>query len=200
MRDFLNYYKWHLFFIGLFVVCILVFTISSCTKNEPDLIINCVTTRYVNDQAFNDRKGSLEDLLHDSNNDAKKLITFHSFTYDLQNDLDEVFSTIATPKDSDILIATKKTFENFEDKSMFDTVTNYVRDAENEKYNVLKDDSGRIYAVSLEGNEFLELMDFMDTTDIYISVMADEKGNKELSSNKKNARNIALYFIKEGIV
>ena len=200
MRDFFNYYKWHLFFIGLFVVCIMVFTISSCTKSEPDLIINCVTTSYVNDQTFIDKKGALEDLLHDSNNDKKKVITFNSFTYDLQNDLDEVFLSVATAKDSDIIMGTKKTFENFEDKSKFDTVTNFLRDAGSEKYNTLTDDSGRIYAVSLEGNEFIDLMDFMDATDIYIAVMADDSDDGELSYNKKNARNIALYIIKEGIV
>ena len=120
MRQFFDYYKWHLFFFGLFIVCISVITISSCSNSKPDLKINCISTAYVNVQTFNDTKADLEALLQDADGDKKKIAEMNSYTYDVQDDLNEILLLLCTPADSDIIITTKATFEEFEDKSLFD--------------------------------------------------------------------------------
>lgn len=197
MKEVLNYYKWHIFFFLLFAVCILTFTVTTCTKTEPDLIINCVSPEYINVQSFNDRKSSLEALLHDADKDNKKNIQLVNFTYDTQSDLDEVLETIAIPADSDIIISNKETLEGFKEKGLFDSLDRIIGDIQDDKYKKLTDSSGRIYAVSLEGNDFIKDMGFFDPSKLYIAVLAEDKDNSELSGRKKNARNITLAIVKE---
>lgn len=197
MRAFFDYYKWHLFFFTLFVFCIAVFALSSCRKSVPDLKITCISTEYVNVQTFNDTKGDLEEFLHDADGDGEKYALLTSYTYDVQSDLDELFEALCTEEDSDIIITTKETFERFEDKDMFDTSTNYVKDTGTGKYDVLTDETGRVYAVSIEKNEYLENMGFLSTANLYLAVVMGDTDNDDLSATKKNARNIAQVIIKE---
>lgn len=197
MKEVLNYYKWHIIFLLLFVVCILTFTITSCTKTEPDLVINCISSEYINVQSFDDRKSSLEALLHDADNDGDKNIQLANYTYDTQADLDEVMKLLATPADSDIIIANKETLENFESKDLFDSLDRIIGDINSDKYETLTDSSGKIYAVSLEGNDFIKDMGFFDPSKLYIAVLAENKENSEISTDKKNARNITLAIVKE---
>lgn len=197
MKEVINYYKWHIFFFLLFAVCILTFTITSCTQTEPDLIINCVSPEYINVQNFNDSKSSLEALLHDADKDNKKNIQLVNYTYDNQSDLDEILKMIATPIDSDIIISNKETLEEFEEKGLFDSLDRIIGDIHDDKYKKLTDSSGRIYAVSLDGNDFIKDMGFFDPSKLYIAVLAEDKDNSELSGRKKNARNITLAIVKE---
>lgn len=197
MRDFFNYYKWHLFFFVLFVFCVGALVLSSCQKSVPDLKITCVSTEYINTQTFNDTKSDLEEFLHDADGDGEKKAILTSYTYDIQSDLDELFEALCTESDCDIIITTKETFERFENKDMFDTSTNYVKDTGTGKYDVLTDESGRVYAVSIEGNEYLGYMGFLNTENLYLAVVTGEPNINELSANKKNARNIAQVIIKE---
>lgn len=197
MRAFFNYYKWHILFFALFVICITAFALSSCQKSEADLKITCISTEYVNVQTFNDTKNDLEEFLHDSDGDNKKTAILSSHTVDTQSDLDEVAETLCTAEDCDIIITTKATFERFEKKDIFDTSTNYVWDTGTGKYEVLKDEQGRVYAVSIEGNEYLKNMGFLNTTDLYLAVVIEDSDSDNLPSTKKNARNIAQVIIKE---
>ena len=96
----------------------------------------------------------------------------------------------------DIYISTKETFENFEDKSRFEDVDAYI-DTQAEKAPMLKDSKGRIYAISIEDNDYANYMGLNSSKDIYIAVAAPKKGD-ELTTNKKNARNITQYIIDEG--
>lgn len=199
MRAFFNYYKWHIFFFALFIFCISFFVFQSCSKIEPDLEIKCVTTTQIDVQEFKDRKSNrIEAYLLDADEDGKKQATLESYTYDRQSDLDEVMLSVCKPDDCDIVIATKETFENFEEKGLFVTSTDYLKDAANEKYNVLKDSSERIYAISIKDNEFLEELGFRDTDNLYIAVVDEESPTGELPSVKKNSRNIAQLIVKEG--
>lgn len=196
MKAFLNYYKWHIFFIALFVVCVSVFTISSCTKSEPDLVINVISSGRINVQTFNDRKDPLIKLMtHDADGDGTKTISLASYPYDRQSDMNEAFELLANPGDSDIIITTKETLTSFEDKSIFTDMATFISEIDSDKYTTLKDSSDRIYAVSLEGNEMLKDMGFFDTTDLYITIISDE--GEDISKEKKNARNIAMAIIKE---
>ena len=197
MRAFFDYYKWHIFFFMLFAVCVLTFTITSCSKSEPDLVINCISPEYINVQNFNDRKSYLEALLHDADGDDKKIITLANYTYDTQNNLDEVMKTLGNANDSDIIITTSATLSEFEDKSILVDLRSFISDADLEKYVTLKDDTGKVYAVSLIDNDYIKDMGFFNTSDLYITVADDEEDASKRSAKKKNARNITLAIIKE---
>ncbi len=195
MRSFFGYYKWHIIFIALFVFCIAAFALNSYKKAEPDLKITCISTEYVNVQMFNDTKGDLEQFLHDADNDGQKYALLTSHTYDSQRDLDELFKAVCTQEGCDLVITTKETFEGFEDKNIFDTSANYVKDTG--KYDVLTDETGRVYAVSIEKNQYIQDMGFVNTENLYLAVVIKEADANSLSYNKKNARNIAQVIIKE---
>jgi len=200
MRAFLSYYKWHIFFVALFAFCIASFTFSSCTKSEPDLIITYINTESANPGLFKDTKRNLERFLHDADGNDKKEAELVAKTCDTQSDLDELFEALCTVDDCDIILTTKETFERFEEKDMFDTSTNYVIDTGTGKYDVLTDENGRVYAVSIEGNDYLQNMGFDNTKNLYLAVVTGEPDREELTAHKKNARNIAQVIIKEGDV
>lgn len=197
MRAFLNYYKWHIFFFMLFAVCVLTFTITSCSKREPDLVINCISPEYINVQNFNDRKSYLEALLHDADGDDKKIIALANYTYDTQNNLDEVMETLGNANDSDIIITTSATLSEFEDKSILVDMKSFISETDLENYVTLKDDTGKVYAISLVDNDYIKDMGFFNTSDLYISVVDDEADDSKRSAKKKNARNITLAIVKE---
>lgn len=201
MKNFINYYKWHLLFLLLIIICFTFAFTSMTVSTEPDIVIGYIGTKYVNVQTFNDNKGDIEMVLADANNDDETLANMHTYTVDLQSDLDETFIDMVDSGEYDIYISNKEAFETFEDKSQFVTANEYIADIESNKYKTIKDKSGRIYAVSLEDNDYAERLGIMDTTDVYIAVAASspEEG-EELPVSRKNGRNIALFIIKEGIV
>ena len=201
MKQFINYYKWHLLFLLIIIICLSFAFINMTSTTEPDLTICYIGTGYVNVQTFNDRSDNIEKILADANNDDKNLANLYAYTMDFQDDLDETFSDMVDSGEYDIYITNKKAFNTFEDKSKFVTANEYISDIESGKYETIKDKSGRIYAVSLKDNDYAKDLGFMDTTDLYIAVAEnnDEEG-QEPSVSRKNGRNIALYIIKEGIV
>ncbi len=201
MRGFIHYYKWHLIFLTLIIICCAFVFTNMTTITEPDVTIGFAGLNYVNVQTFNDKKTEIEKILADTNNDDKKMAQMASYTLDLQSDLDETLIEMMDSGDYDIYISNKDAFKNFEDKSKFVTVNEYIVDAENEKYDVIKDKSGRIYAISLLDNEYVEKLGIMDTKDLYIAVAApDSKDSDEVIASRKNGKNIALFIFKEGIV
>lgn len=181
----------------LFAVCVLTFTITSCSKSEPDLVINCISPEYINVQNFNDRKSYLEALLHDADGDDKKIIALANYTYDTQNNLDEVMETLGNANDSDIIITTSATLSEFEDKSILVDMKSFISETDLENYVTLKDDTGKVYAISLVDNDYIKDMGFFNTSDLYISVVDDEADDSKRSAKKKNARNITLAIVKE---
>lgn len=201
MRSFIRFYKWHLIFLALIIICC-VFVFSNMTSTtEPDVTIGFAGLNYVNVQTFNDRKSEIEKILADANNDDKKMAQMASYTLDLQSDLDEILIEMVDSGDYDIYISNKDAFETFEDKSKFVTVNEYIADAGNEKYDVIKDKSGRIYAISLIDNDYVEKLGIMDTKDLYIAVAAtDSEDSDKVVASRKNGKNIALFIFKEGIV
>lgn len=201
MRYFLNYYKWHLLFLLLIIVCFIFAFMNMTTSTQPDIVIGYVGTNYVNVQTFKDNKEDIEKVLADANDDKRKLAQMYAYTLDLQGDLDDMLIEMVDSEDYDIYISNKEGFEAFEDKSKFVTVNEYVSDIESAKYETIKDKSGRIYAVSLLDNDYVKRLGIMDTTDLYIAVASfDPEDGEELPVSRKNGRNIALFIIKEGIV
>lgn len=196
MREFINYYKWHLIFFLIIAVCTTYVVVKVTEDKSPDLVVGYFGTQYANDQTFNDNLPMWKELLHDSNEDGEKKAIMHTFIYDRQRDIDEDFVDVVDSDQYDLYISTKETFENFEDKTRFEDVETYIN-TQGEKAPMLKDSKGRIYAISIEDNEYANYMGLNSSKDIYIAVAAPKKGD-ELTTNQKNARNIAQYIIDEG--
>ncbi len=196
MRDFVRYYKWHLIFFLIVALCTAYVVVKVTEDKSADLIVGYFGTQYANDQTFNDNLPMWKELLHDSNEDGEKNATMYTIIYDRQRDIDEGFADIVDSDQYELYISTKETFENFEDKSRFEDVETYL-DTQGEKAPMLKDSSGRIYAISIEDNDYAAYMGLNSSKDIYIAVAAPKKGD-ELTTNMKNARNIAQYIIEEG--
>ena len=193
MRRFFRYYKWHVFFFLLIVVCLSFVLFNMTISTTPDLIIGYVGDRYVNAQTFNDNKSTIELLLKDVNGDKKMTASLLPYTADLQSDIDTLLVEMLDAGSYDIYIASEETFENCEDKSLFANAEEYITFGSSE-IKTLKDKTGRIYAISIDGNEFVKRMGILDSTDLYIAVALD-KDKKEMSDNRKNGRNITGYII-----
>lgn len=196
MRDFIRYYKWHLIFFLIIAVCTTYVVVKVTEDESPDLVVGYFGMQYVNDQTFNDNLPMWKELLHDSNEDGEKKAVMHAYIYDRQKDIDDDFVDVVDSDQYDIYISTKETFEDFEDKTRFEDVDTYIN-TQGEKAPMLKDSKGRIYAISIEDNDYANYMGLNSSKDIYIAVAAPKQGD-ELTTNKKNARNIAQYIIDEG--
>lgn len=201
MKGFINYYKWHLLFLLLIIICFIFAFTDMTSTTEPDITIGYIGTNYINVQTFNDNKGDIEKVLADANADDNILAQMEAYTVDLQSDLDETFIEMVDSGDYDIYLSSEEAFMTFEDKSQFVTVNEYISDIESDKYKTIKDKSGRIYAVSLEDNDYAKSLGIMNTTDLYIAVAAGSAEDDEARvASRKNGRNIALFIVKEGIV
>lgn len=197
MRRFIDYYKWHLLFLLLVLICVGFMFLNITSTTEPDLVIGYIGINYVNVQTFNDNKGEIELLLRDSNDDGERLTSMYAYAVDLENDLHDTFAEMIDTDNYDIYITTKSALKKAEDKSVFVSASEYVN-LSGKDIDTLKDKSGRVYAVSLEDNEYLKKMGIMNTTDLYIAVAQSENDKEgELPGNRKNGRNIAGYIIGE---
>ena len=193
LSTFIRYYKWHLFFLLLIIVCLLFVYNNMTAQVYPDLTVSYAGTKYINTQSFMDAKEELELLLKDANGDGKKVASVYARTGDLQRDIDEAFTEIVETGAYDIYIADKQTFKNYKDKTAFAETSSYVTFGE-KKFDTLKDSSGRVYAVSIENNTLAERLGFVNTEGLYIAASeADKKGN--ITDYKKNGRNITGYII-----
>lgn len=191
MRRFIRYYKWHLLFSLLVLICISFAVFNMTTTVSPDIVVTYADSRYIDTQIFNDNKYLWEHLLQDANGDEKKVATLSAYTADIQRDLDDLFVKLVDEDTSDIYVLSKTTFENFEDKSVFVDARQYANINE-ERTETLKDKDGRIYAVSLEGNDFVKNLGIIDSTDLFIGVC---ECKEELTPYRKNGRNIASTII-----
>lgn len=193
LKRFFRFYKWHLFFLALISICV-IFVFSNLTQNkDPDLTLCYVAKSYINVQTFNDNKKTIELLLHDANGDNEKTVSIGAYAVDLESDLLETFDKLVEKDSYDIFIAERTAFKNHSDKSIFITATDYVN-LSTSPLETLKDDDGRVYAVSLENNDFVKRLGIVDSTDLFIAAVGAKDG-KELSTARKNGRNIAGYIL-----
>lgn len=187
-RNFINYYKWHFIFFLIILVCV-VFILSSVTRNiDPDITIGYIATPYVNIEDFDNNKAIFEHLLHDANADGKKNAKLIDYTVDKQSDINELFVDMISSKSYHIYILPKEAFLAYKDKSAFASVS--VKAANTE---TLKDENGRIYAYSIEGNTYAENLGFINTDNLFIA--AANFGEEELSTEEKNGMNITKEII-----
>ena len=191
LRSVLSFYKWHLIFILIIAICI-GFIVKSCTTDPaPDLIIGYIAAPYVKIEDFDNNKSTLiEHLLHDANNDGKKTAELIDYTIDSQDDIKELFVDMIDSQSYHIYVLPKEAFIAYKDKTAFATLSINAANVE-----TLKDDSGRVYAYSVEGNTFMETIGFINTENLYIA--AANFGNEELSREEKNGMNITREIIEK---
>ncbi len=188
-KSFISYYKWHLIFVLLIVVC-LGFIIKSCsTDASPDLIIGYIASHYVNEEDFESGKTKFEHLLQDANGDGNRVSRLSTYIEDNQDDINEMFVEMIDSQDYHIYILPKESFVAYKDKDSFARFNQEYPNVE-----TLKDKDGRIYAYSIEGNSYMESLGFVDTDNLFIA--AADFGNKELSTEEKNGINITSEIIK----
>ncbi len=188
MRNFIAYYRWHLIFLLLILICICFIVSSLMTKSEPDIILGYFGTEYVNEQTFNDNKAEIELLLHDSNNDKERMANLVTYTVRDIDDVTKFLEDAVETKSYHIYIAPKRAFEDFSDKAAFRTLS-----ADSAADDTLSTSSGRVYAVSVEGNTLLRRLGFLNDDNLYIA--AADFGEEEISTFEKNGANIARHII-----
>ena len=194
-KRFWNYYKWHILFLALITICVGFILMNVTQKQEPDLSICYVGKNYINIQTFDDNKKMIEDLLHDANKDEKKVASVSAYPVDTESDLHDAFEKLVEKDTFDIFISEKTAFTKHKDKSVFVTANEYVN-LSKLPVETLKDENGRVYAVSLEKCKFLERFGIFDATDLYIAAVDATEG-EELTGNRKNGRNIAGHILTE---
>ena len=190
-KKFVSYYKWHLIFLLLIIVC-LAFIVQSCsTSTEPDLVIGYIASPYLKIEDFDNNKGQqIEILLHDANDDGDKTVELLDYTVDKEDEINELFVDMIDSKSYHIYILPKHAFEAYKDKSAFSNIE--VADV---NVDSLKDEDGRIYAYSIEGNSYAEKLGFINNANLYIA--AANFGDAELSAQEKNGINITREIIKQ---
>ena len=194
-RRFWRYYKWHILFLLLIVICVGFILANVSQSYEPDLSICYVGKTYINTQTFEDNKKQIEEVLFDANKDERKVAALSAYLVDTESDLHEAFETLMDKDSFDLIISEKTAFSKYEDKSIFVTANEYVNFS-NLHVETLKDDNGRVYAVSLEKCAFLENMGIFEATDLYIAAISPSD-KEELTTNRKNGRNITGYILTE---
>lgn len=197
MRSFIGYYKWHLIFLLLIIVCFVFIFVNMTTTVKPDVTIGYIGINYVNVQTFNDNKYELELLLRDANDDKQRIAEMYAYAADLQSDLDELLIDMVDAESYDIVITTKDALNKFEDKKAFVNAREYVN-LDNKNLDTIKDKSGRVYAVSLEDNDYVKKMGILNTEGLYIAVLdAENDKNGDIPMTRKNGRNISGYILGE---
>ena len=197
MRDFIEYYKWHLIFLLLVIICLVFAFMNMTTSEKPDLTIGYIGTDYVNVQTFNDNKGEFELLLRDADDNGNTTAEMYAYAVDLQADLDETLLEMIDSEGYQIIISTKKAFENLEDKTVFINAEEYVN-LKGKKLSVLEDKKGNPFAVSLKDNDHMKKMGILSSDDLYIAVSkAKADKNGDIPVTAKNGRNIAGYILGE---
>lgn len=194
-KKFWYFYKWHILFLLLVVICVGFILMNVTQKNEPDLSICYIGKYFIHTQTFDDNKKMIEDLLHDANDDGKKVASLSAYPTDTESDLLEYFEGFVEKDTFDIFISERTAFTNCKDKSVFVTASEYVT-LSKLPVETLKDENGRVYAVSLAECKYLEKLGIFDETDLFIAAV-DGKDGEELTNNRKNGRNIAGYILTE---
>ncbi len=194
-KRFWKFYKWHILFLLLIAICVGFILANLTQTQEPDLSICYIGKNYINTQTFEDNKKEIEQVLFDANDDEKKVASISAYPVDTESDLHEVFEKIIEKDSNDIIISERTAFTKCKDKSVFVTASEYVA-LSKIPAETLKDENGRIYAVSLEDCEFLKKLGIFDATGLYIAAVGHE-GTGEIPTNRKNGRNIAGYILTE---
>ncbi len=191
-RNFLSYYKWHLIFALVVIICLSFMFGKFLFKEEPDLRIGYTSTEHMNTQTFSDSKSEIELLIRDANKDDEKLATIEAFADSDMSKVTTILEQYIKSNKYDIYIANKKAFTSIKDKSVFADSNRYFI-SHNSMLNTLEDEDGRIYAISLKDNSLVKYFGMSQNEDLYIAAAKDLKGEESIP--RKNGMNISGYII-----
>lgn len=187
-KDFFSYYKWHILFIVLVIVCVCFIFTSLFSEKDPDLIMGYVGTNYVDTQMFEDNKDAIQGLSKSATSQKKAYIILEDYPVNTEEEILSWFEDMIETHSYHIYIAPKKAFLNHKNKSDFATIKNPM-----DNVDCLIDDNGRTYAVSIEDNSYMKRLGFSKREGLYIA--AADYGEEELSVYEKNGINITNFII-----
>lgn len=200
-KIFFSYYKWHLIFILLVLVCIVFVLTSITTSYDADLYIGYVNLQrsgYMDTQKFNDNKGDIENLLKDSTGDDFKYAAIKAIPANKDKEAVRLLEEMIETESYHIYIAPMQTFLTHDNPGDFATLLDPKGNVD-----TLTDSDGRIYAVSLEGNTYIERLGFRGSAALSGSeslyIAAADFGNEELTDYEKNGINISNFIVENRI-
>ena len=192
MRGSLSYYKWHIIFGIIVLICVIFVLGSIFNKTPADMKIAYLSEKHMNVQYFRDAKEEIEMLLHDANRDSIRYADVEAFSSKKIEELSEKMKQFIESKECTMIVADKSVFENIENKSVFQEVTQYMIKDEDLSY--LTDENGIVYATSLANNSLVKRLGMVENQNLYMAVLIKTE-NGEKTSDMKNAMNISGYII-----
>ncbi len=189
-KAFFSYYKWHLAFLLLVIICVAFIFGSISTSYEVDLYVGYIGlgSGYMKEQEFEDGKGDFEKLLKDATGDEAKHAAINVINVNKDKEGLSILEQMIETKSYHIYIAPKQIFANHPNKDDFAQLLKPDANVEN-----LTDDRGRIYAISLAGNTYIEKLGLRDPSEFYIAAASFQ--DEELSDFEKNGINITNYIV-----
>ncbi len=151
-----------------------IVAVRSCTSRvKPDLIISYIGENYFSSEAFYDNVSVLEEVIDDINGDGKKYIEISviPFTSNVtaaqqQSNLAKNTMSVGQGK-SRVYIIDKAYAQNiYKNQDVLADLSDFVSEGDD----VLTDENGVVYAISVEGNKLLEKLGLDDSEDVYIAL------------------------------
>ncbi len=187
-----NFNLWPYIAFGLLVlVCFLFIGFKLIRKIEPDLRISYTSTEYMNTQTFNDTKGEIELLLRDANGDGNLRAGVEAYYSKRNAEVLKKLEEYIASDSYDIYISTKQAFESVKDKSVFADSSRYYN-INTYGNDMLEDETGRVYAVSLKDNTLAEYIGILSNENLFIAAAKD---SDDTTLFRKNGMNISGYII-----
>ncbi len=199
LENYWYYYKWHTV-IAVFIIFVVGFTIKSATESkENDLFMVYVSDKAIDTDVSGKLGKDLEKnkLIKDVNGDSE--VNFYLDT--LVTSLDGNNSDVASMQklqvymlagEQSLMLVHKYIPEDYD--GTFEDISAYA----SEDDTVYKGSNGKITAISVEGNSYLENMG-INTENLYIGIHArsDKQIEKhERDAEYKMAHNILKYILK----
>ena len=191
--------------LALIIAAGVAVAVRSCAAREkPDLTLTYIGENYFSSDRFYDARRLIEDNIDDVNGDGKRIaeIAVISFGTNItgaqeQNNLTRLTMSIGGGE-SRVYIMDKAYAARFADSEALADVAGLASGGK-----VLTNESGKAYAVSVEGNPVLERLGLSDTEDVYIALRAvsemDGINFENIDAIDASARKAFEYIIKNNI-
>ena len=169
------YYKWHTI-AGIFVLVVLIITITECAKTvKPDLGVSIVTKGMISED-YVDFDGHFDDKLIDINNDGKKHIGATKMFVPLepQNEQDVAMMQKVTLEfaggDSSLFIFDKDNMDRYIKQDAFSPLDRFIDISNVPEERLLKNEQGMTVAISLKGCTKLQELGILND-DLYAAFL-----------------------------
>ncbi len=197
--------KLAIFAVAAVIIGVAVAVYSCAARVEPDITLSYIGENYFSSEDFYDNSSELNDVAGDVNGDGKsnvEIVTI-SFGSNLtsgqeQNNLTRLTMSMGGGQ-SRVYIMDKAYCLRYADDEILADVSDYAEGCAD----VLVNESGKVYAVGVEGNPLLKKLGLDDTTDVYIALRfvteMDGINFKNIDEIDAAAREIYQYIIKNNI-